>query len=71
VTNAVKGLDGEVFDSPESIDWVPAIRMLAFHAYRAGAARTQRLHADAEREELAVDAIQTELIGRVQRGDCG
>ena len=55
----------------EDMEWVPAIRMLAFHAYRAGAARSQRLHTDAEKEELLVDAIQTELIARVQRGNCG
>ena len=55
----------------EEMDWVPAIRMLAFHAYRAGAARSQRMHTDAEKEELLVDEIQTELIARVLRGDCG
>jgi hypothetical protein len=56
---------------PEELEWVPAINLLAHHAYQAGWKMAKRQFTAAEKENLIVDAISIELIGRLQRGDCG
>ena len=50
---------------------MPAINLLAHHAYQAGWKMAKRQFTAAEKENLIVDAISIELIGRLQRGDCG
>jgi len=53
------------------MEWIPAINMLAYHAYKAGWYAGKRDLTQSQSEDLLADEIQTELIARVYRGDCG
>ena len=55
----------------EYMEWIPAINMLAYHAYKAGWYAGKRDLTQSQSEDLLADEIQTELIARVYRGDCG
>jgi len=55
----------------EDMEWIPALNMLAYHSYKAGWYAARKDFTQAQSEDLKADELQTELIARVYRGDCG